>query len=137
MIARLKGIFSNSGYILPLSIALMLPFGINYTLIIVIWSVLFLLFNTNNAELKKIFENKWSYVLIGFFLIHAIGYFFSENKAVALFAIEKKLGFLLFPAFFIFFSLYRKAIEQNNFGIHRCMFRCFFILFCQNYLPLF
>lgn len=109
MIARLKGIFSNSGYILPLSIALMLPFGINYTLIIVIWSVLFLLFNTNNAELKKIFENKWSYVLIGFFLIHAIGYFFSENKAVALFAIEKKLGFLLFPLF-----LYSSAYTEKQ-----------------------
>ncbi len=111
MIARLKGIYLNSGYILPLSISVMLPFGINYTLIIVIWSVLFLLFNTNNTDLKKIFKNNWSYVLIGFFLIHAIGYFFSDNKAVALFAIEKKLGFLLFPIF-----LYSASYSEKQFN---------------------
>lgn len=105
MIQKLKNTFLNFGYILPLSLSFLLPFGINYTLIIIIWAIFFLFFNDTGKALKNVFYTKWSYVLIGYFLIHAIGYFFSENKGVALFAIEKKLGFLIFPLF-IFSSAY-------------------------------
>jgi O-antigen ligase len=109
---------------------LMLPFGINYTLLIVIWSVLFLLFNSNNNDLKKVFENKWSYVLISFFLIHAFGYFFSENKAVALFAIEKKLGFLLFPLFLYSTSYSEKQLNRIISGfIAACSITSLFCFF--------
>lgn len=121
MISKLKNIFLNFGYILPLSLAFVLPFGINYTLIIIIWAVFFLFFNDTGKDLKNVFKEKWSFILIGFFLIHAIGYFFSANKGVALFAIEKKLGFLIFPLF-LFSSGY--TIKQVNRIIYTFIAAC-------------
>ena len=49
------------------------------------------------------FSNKWSYIFISFFVIHALGYFFSINKAEALSSIEIKLPFIFLP-FLIFTS---------------------------------
>lgn len=85
------------GYNLPLLIAFFLPFGINYAIFILIWSICFFAFDNVKAGMQRMLSNKWTYVLLVFFLIHALGYFFSVNKAGALNAIEIKLSFLAFP----------------------------------------
>lgn len=74
-----------------------MPFGYNLSILIVLWSVCFFAFEDLKTGFVNVFRNKWSYVLIGFFFLHAIGYFFSENKTEALSIIERKLSFLGFP----------------------------------------
>ena len=107
MLTKIKSIYLQLGYNLPLLIAFFLPFGINYAIFIIIWAVCFFAFDDVKSGMQRILRNKWTYVLLGFFLIHALGYFFSENKAGALNAIEIKLCFLAFPIF-IFASNYNE-----------------------------
>jgi len=96
-LAKLKHIYFQWGYNLPLLIAFLLPFGINYAIFILVWALGFFLFDDVKSGIRQLLKNKWTYVLLSFFLIHAIGYFFSTNKSSALNAIEIKLGFLAFP----------------------------------------
>jgi O-antigen ligase len=97
MLAKLKNTYDQFGYNLPLLIAFLLPFGINYAVFILLWAVCFFAFDDVKGGMKKVISNKWTYVLIGFFFLHAIGYFFSHNKSEALTSIEIKLSFLAFP----------------------------------------
>lgn len=85
---------------MPLLIAFLLPFGINYSVFIIIWAVSFFVFDNVKSKFNSVFNNKWFLVLITFFLIHVLGYFFSSNKHEALTAIEIKLSFLAFPILF-------------------------------------
>ena len=97
MLAKIKSTYLQWGYNLPLLIAFFLPFGINYAIFILIWSVCFFAFDDVKTGMKRLAGNKWNYSLLEFFLIHALGYFFSVNKDGALNAIEIKLSFLAFP----------------------------------------
>lgn len=97
MLAKIKSTYLKMGYNLPLLIAFFLPFGINYAIFILIWSVCFFAFDDVKAGIERMLSRKWAYVLLAFFLIHALGYFFSVNKSGALNAIEIKLSFLAFP----------------------------------------
>jgi len=97
MLSKLKAIYFNKSFNLPLLIAFFLPFGINYAIFILIWTVCFFAFDNVKQGIQLVLKNKWTYVFLGFFLIHAVGYFFSINKSAALNAIEIKLSFLAFP----------------------------------------
>jgi O-antigen ligase len=97
MLAKIKSTYLQWGYNLPLLIAFFLPFGINYAIFILIWSLCFFAFDDVKAGMKRMLSNKWNYLLLSFFLIHALDYFFSINKGGALNAIEIKLSFLAFP----------------------------------------
>ncbi|MBI3520548.1 MAG: O-antigen ligase family protein [Bacteroidetes bacterium] len=97
MLAKIKQTYLQWGYNLPLLIAFFLPFGINYAIFILVWAIGFFAFDDVKNGLVRVFKNKWAYVLLGFFLIHALGYFFSVDKPAALNAIEIKLSFLAFP----------------------------------------
>lgn len=97
MLAKIKSTYLQWGYNLPLLIAFFLPFGINYAIFILIWALCFFAFDDVKTGMKGMLSNKWNYLLLSFFLIHALGYFFSINKGGALNAIEIKLSFLAFP----------------------------------------
>ena len=97
MLNKLKHIYLSAGYNIPLIIAFFLPFGINYAIFILIWTVCFFAFDDVKAGMQRMMKNKWNYLLLAFFIVHAFGYFFSVNKAGALNAIEIKLSFLAFP----------------------------------------
>lgn len=141
MFAKDKNTYSLLGYNLPLLIAFLLPFGINTSVIILLWVICFFLFQEFKTSIKNIFSNKWSYVLITFFLIHAIGYFFSDNKTLALTAIERKLTFFAFP--FLFFSSNYSSINVKKviisfvsgsfLVIMICLFRAFYLYLFQGY----
>ncbi len=141
MLAKIKSIYLNFGYNLPLLVAFFLPFGINYAIFIIVWIVCFFAFNDVASGLKKIIHNKWSGVLLSFFLIHTIGYFFSLNKNCALNAIEIKLSFLAFPIL-IFASRYndlqvKKIIISFVSGCILAatinIFRAFYLYLFQNF----
>ena len=138
MFNKLKHIYINFGYNLPLLIAFFLPFGINYGFFIILWSVSFFAFDDVKTGLKRAFTNKWSYVLIGFFFLHAFGYFFSDNKSDALTAIEIKLSFLAFPIL-LFASNYNELQVKKiviSF-VSGCILVAFMCLFRAFYLYLF
>lgn len=138
MYNKLKHIYLSSGHNIPLLIAFFLPFGINYSIIILVWVACFFMFDDVKKGLKRVFSNTWSYVLLGFFLLHAVGYLFSANKSGALNAIEIKLTFLAFPIL-IFASSY------NNLHVKKivisfvsgCILACGFYIFRAFFLYLF
>lgn len=138
MLAKLKHTYRQLGYNLPLLIAFFLPFGINYAIFIILWTLCFFAFDDVKVGLGRIFKNKWSYILLAFFFIHAIGYFFSVNKAGALSAIEIKLSFLAFPL--LIFATDYKEIEVKKIVISfvsGCVLVSMIDLFRAFYLYLF
>lgn len=133
MLAKLKHTYLRFGYNLPLLIAFFLPFGINDAIFILIWALCFFLFDNVKQGFKNIFENKWSFILIGFFVLHVIGFFYSQNKTEAISAIEIKLCFLAFPILF-FASKYddiqiKKIIISFVSGCLIASFLCIFRAF--------
>lgn len=140
MYAKLKNTYLHFGYNLPLLIAFFLPFGINYAIFILVWTISFFVFDDFKSGLKYVFKNKWAYVLLGFFFLHAVGYFFSKNKAEALTSIEIKLSFLAFPIL-LFASNYNE-LQVKKIMISfvsgcvlvsvMCLFRACFLYFFQD-----
>lgn len=139
--AKLKTIYATFGYNFPLIIAFLLPFGLNLSIFIVLWSLSFFLFDDVKGGMKKVLSTKWSWVLIGFFILHSAAYFFSSNKPEALTSIEIKLSFLAFPILF-FVSGYsevqiKKIVISFVSGCFLvcmiCLFRAGFLYFFQNF----
>ncbi len=135
---KIRRMYQQMGYNLPLLIAFFLPFGINYAIFILVWAVCFFAFDNVKLGMQGVFTNKWSFVLLAFFLIHVLGYFFSTNKSGALNAIEIKLSFLAFPIL-IFASDY-KDIQIKKILISfvsGCVLASFINLFRAFYLYFF
>ena len=141
LINKFKHIYFSAGYNIPLLISFLLPFGINYAIFIIVWAVCFFAFDNVKGGMQRIFRNKWTYVLLGFFFIHAVGYFFSANKEGALNAIEIKLCFFAFPLL-IFASNYNEMqIKKIVISfVSGCVlvsvidiFRAFYLYFFQDF----
>jgi hypothetical protein len=96
MFAKARLAYSNGGYNLPALIAFLLPFGINYAPIFIVWTVCYLFLGDPINGFKKVFRYFWSYILLGFFFLHVAGYWFSDNKHEALVSIEGKMSFFAF-----------------------------------------
>lgn len=77
--------------------ALLLPFNVGVAIVIVISLLLFFSLGSVSSGIKKLLNEKWTYLFLFFFLLHCILYFFSSNKPEAYTAIEIKLGFMAFP----------------------------------------
>ena len=133
--------YLEHGYNLPLLIVFFLPFGINYAILILLWTLCFFCFDNVKSKLQNVFKNKWSLIFLSFFFIHAIGYFFSVDKSSALNVIESKLSFLVFPIL-IFASNY-KELQLKKIIISfvsgcvltsvMCIFRAFYLYYFQNF----
>jgi O-antigen ligase len=140
MLAKIKQTYLQFGFNIPLLIAFFLPFGINYGIFIIIWTIAFFAFEDLKTVLSSAFKNKWIYVLLGFFFLHAIGFFFSTNKVEALTAIEIKLSFLIVPI--LFFATNYNELQIKKILISyvsgcvlaavMCLFRAGFLYFFQD-----
>lgn len=138
MLTKLKHTYLKFGFNIPLLIAFFLPFGINYAVFILIWSICFFLFDDVKNSFNSIFNNKWSFIVIGFFLLHVVGYFFSENKSEALSAIEIKLCFLAFPILFFGSHFSHTHIKKIVISfVSGCMLVSFLCIFRACYLYFF
>ncbi len=137
MFNKIKNSYLINEYNVPLLIAFLLPFGINYSVFIIIWLLGFLCFNNKALSFKNIIQNKWVFVFIAFFIIHVVGYFFSVNKTEALSAIEIKLSFLIFPIL-IFSSEYNQLQLKKIFisFVTGCILASSLCLFHSFYLYL-
>lgn len=100
MFLKLKQSYSLFSYNFALLLAFLLPFGLNISIFIILWSLAFFIFDDVKSGLRKVISNKWSWVLIGFFVLHILGYLYSSNKHEAITSIEVKLSFLAFPILF-------------------------------------
>lgn len=90
--------FYNSYKHLPLlAIAFMLPFNFGVAIILVGFLFMFFLAGDLKANIRRLFSNKWTYVMFFLFLLPVVYWFFSTNKEAASTAIEIKLGFIVFP----------------------------------------
>lgn len=140
MSKNLKNIYALFGYHFPLLIAFFLPFGINQSIVVMLWAICFLASGNLKKNIAAVFENKWSYVFISFFLLQVISYFFSDNKPSALHAIEIKLSFLAFPI--LMFSTHYDDVNIKKIVISfvsgcflaslLCVFRAFYLYYFEN-----
>jgi len=138
MLTKLKHTYLKFGYNIPLLISFFLPFGINYAFFILVWSICFFLFGDVKEGFNTIIKNKWSYLAIGFFLLHSVGYFYSENKSAALSAIEIKLCFLAFPVLFFGSHFNNTQVKKIIISfVSGCLLVSFLCIFRSCYLYFF
>jgi O-antigen ligase len=84
-------------YFFPVLFCFCLPFGsLLLSVIIILWTFTSF-FNIDKEQLKRGFLNKQLLLFYLFFLITLISSVFSANRVEALFAVEIKMGLLLFP----------------------------------------
>lgn len=138
MFRKLKTAYPAFCYNFPLLVTFLLPFGLNLSIFIVLWSLSFFLFDDVKSGMKKVLANKWSWVLIGFFVLHAIAYFFSTNKAEAATSIEIKLSFLAFPILFFVSNFNEIQIRKIVISfVSGCFLVCLIYLFRAGFLYFF
>ncbi len=134
----IKQIYQKFGAYIPLLIAFLLPFGLNLSILIITWSILFVFCDDIKNAWHQLKKNNWFYILILFFIVHVLGYWFADNKHDALNAIEIKLGFLAFPI--LIFSINYSELEIKKIitsFVSGNLLAAFFCLFRATYLYLF
>jgi O-antigen ligase len=94
---ELRQSYKKYKYYPLLLMALLLPFNVGVALVLMISLGMFFILGEVKEGIAELIKNKWTYVFIGFFFLHALAYFFGTNKQEALTAIEIKLGFFAFP----------------------------------------
>lgn len=116
----IKFLYNSNKYLPLVAIAFLLPFNFGVAILLVVSLLFFFVFSDLKANMKRLFSNKWTYICFAFFLMHAIAWFFTDNREEANRAIEIKLGFFAFPLL-IFSQDYnridlRKAIKFFAYG---------------------
>ena len=87
----------------------------NITLIVLF---LFCLFQTNPRNIvQAIRENLFSQTIIAFYILHAVGLFYTDNMPSGLFELEKKASFVLIPVIalpvFIKFEIEKDSVFRK------------------------
>jgi O-antigen ligase len=116
-------------YFFPVLFCFCLPFGsLLLSGLIVLWTLISF-FNIETGQLRRGFSNKNLWILYIFFVLTAVSALFSSNKAEALFSIEIKLSFLLFPYLLFCFKwptdILRRCVISFVSG---CFFACLYLI---------
>ncbi len=99
-------------YFFPVLFCFCLPFGsLVLSGIIVAWTVTSF-FNLDPAALKKGFANRTLHLFYLFFLATLISAIFSENRAEAVFSLEIKMTFIIFPYLLFCFQWPRDILKR-------------------------
>lgn len=140
MLAKARALYSSIGYNFPALIAFLLPFGINYAPIFIAWTVCYLFLGNPAQGFKNVFRYFWSYILLGFFFLHVIAYWFSENKHEALVSIEGKMSFFAFSL--LLFCIDYEALKVKKIvtafvsgcfiSVMICLFHAFGLYFMED-----
>lgn len=138
MFRKLKTAYPAFSFNFPLLLAFLLPFGINLSIFIVLWSLCFFVFDNVKDGMKKVMNNKWSWLLIGFLMLHVVGYFFSTNKSEAATSIEIKMSFLAFPILIFVSNFNEIQIKKIVISfVSGCFLVCLIYLFRAGFLYFF
>lgn len=116
-------------YFFPVLFCFCLPFGYLFLSgIIALWTFTSF-FNIDKVQLKKGLMNKQLFLLYAFFLITSVSAALSSNKEEAVFSLEVKLAFILFPYLFFCFKwpleILRRCIISFVSG---CFFACLYLI---------
>lgn len=116
-------------YFFPVLFCFCLPFGYLFLSgIIAMWTFTSF-FSIDKVQLKKGLLNKQVLLLYAFFLITAVSAALSSNKEEAVFSLEVKLAFILFPYLFFCFKwpleILRRCIISFVSG---CFFACLYLI---------
>lgn len=138
MFQQLKHSYTEWKYIFPLLLAFLLPFGINYAVFIIFWALSFFIFDDVKSGIKNVLSNKWSLFILAFFLLHAILFFFSDNRNEAATSIEIKLSFLAFPILFFSSALSSTQLKKIVISfVSGCFLATMICLFRASFLFIF
>lgn len=121
-----------SGYALCL-VAFSIPFPFIYSAIAVGIVVLAWLIQLNFKDtLIRLKERKALWLWIFFYILHIAGYFYSEDKAMAFFDLEKKMSFVVLPVVVgAGITISRQALERIFFAFVAGMF--IISIWCMGY----
>ena len=136
----IKHYYTSYFYFPLLAMAFLLPFNVGVASVLALSLVFYFIFGSKKEGYRLLMQNKWTYVFVLFFLIHAIDYFFSLNKIEALTAIEIKLGFIAFPLLIFSQKLDTNSVKKICYsfviGVISCtvfnFIRAFYFYFSEN-----
>jgi O-antigen ligase len=115
-------------YFFPVLFCFCLPFGAFLSIIVVLWTFTSL-FNIDKEQLKKGFSNRRFILLCSFFFLTFISALFSSNKQEALFSIEVKLTFIVFPYLFFCFQWPMDILKRCVISfVSGCFFACLYLI---------
>ncbi len=116
-------------YFFPVFFCFCLPFGsLLLSGIVVLWTIT-AVFNLEKSYLRQGFRRPLLWILYAFFLLTLISAVFSENFSEAVFAVEIKLSFILFPFLLFCFrypaDIFKRCIVAFVSG---CFFSCLYLI---------
>ena len=116
-------------YFFPVLFCFCLPFGYLFLSgIIAVWTFISF-FNIDKMQLKKGLMNKQLLLLYAFFLITLVSAALSSNKEEAVFSLEVKLAFVLFPYLFFCFRWPLEILKRCIISfVSGCFFACLYLI---------
>lgn len=92
-----KAFLRNAYYWMLCMVAFFIPIAFNLTSLSIILLALSWVLQVKKEFFTRFLERKALWLWLAFFLLHVAGYFYSTDKAQALFDLQTKLSFLLLP----------------------------------------
>jgi O-antigen ligase len=116
-------------YFFPVLLCFCLPFGtLLLSAIVVLWGITSF-FNIRKADLAAGLRHPALWLSWAFFLATVVSAAFSENRDEALFSIEVKMSFLVFPYFFFCFSWPLGILKRMVVAfVSGCFFACLYLI---------
>jgi O-antigen ligase len=116
-------------YFFPVLFCFCLPFGsLVLSGIVVLWTVVSF-FNLNKIRLREGFLSRHLLLFYSFFILTVISAVLSSNTREALFAIEIKLSFILFPYFMFCFPWPLQILKRCVVSfVSGCFFACLYLI---------
>jgi O-antigen ligase len=116
-------------YFFPVLFCFCLPFGsLLLSVIVILWTITSF-FNLNREQIRKGFLNRNLILFYSFFALTVLSAIFSSNKEDALFGIEIKMSFILFPYLLFCFKwpvgILKRCIISFVSG---CFFACLYLI---------
>jgi O-antigen ligase len=116
-------------YAFPVLLCFFFPFGTRFLSFIIAAWTLSSFFNVESSQLKSGLKNSRAWLPLGFFLLTVISSLISENTTEALFCIEVKLTFLIFPWLFFCFRYPWAVLKRCLMAfVSGCFFACAYLL---------
>lgn len=125
----IKATIQKLFYFFPVLLCFCLPFGLIYIAPIIMLWTLTSLFILKRDQLKQGLKNPKLIGLILFFVLTALSAAFSGNSKEALFSIEVKMTFVLFPFLFFCFKWPLAILKRCIISfVSGCFFACLYLI---------
>jgi O-antigen ligase len=96
-----KDLHKRTHYYLALLVAFCLPIGLFTPIFIALLTLNWLVEGDLAAKMRTVLKNKLAILFTGFYLLHVLGMFYTENAGAGWFDLQVKLSLLVFPLIFV------------------------------------